>query len=283
MSDQLFTFKTGLCFAVLLAMFLTCPKNALAQETKNPSAFWDGGFTQAKSGQWFWDNGYTNAKSGVEGDLQDPGNTDGKSGLKPPSQWFFIPPERYFENVDPNEIDENRKKSYTPYALAMISQNVNYHGIVLSKGYYQIKLGTGAEGSPKTNLQALATKPPKAQETGNFNPAGLPQFAPSGIPDSDPRPQLSPLPPQELSTAKSDNAGDALASIPDASPTGQILIFKKLGNVVAVLPVERIEPYKRAKGEKKAKLPLARISFEQNKPVLKLLYKDKLYMTDLSY
>jgi hypothetical protein len=282
MSDQPFIFKIARGFTPVLALLLICSGSALAQETKNPSSFWDGGFTQAKSGQWFWDNGYTNAKSGVEGDLKDAGNSDGKSGLKPPSQWFFIPPERYFENVDPNEIDENRKKSYTPYALAMISQNVNYHGIVLSKGYYQVKLGTGAEGSPKTNLQALSDKPPKAQETGNFNPAGLPQYAPPSNPNVETLAPLSPLPSPE-NTAPTNIPTEPLVSIPDASPTGQILIFKKLGNVVAVLPVERIEPYKRAKGEKKAKMPLARVTFEQNKPVLKLLYKDKLYMTDLSY
>jgi hypothetical protein len=272
------------------ALILACPGHGWAQETKSPSTFWDGGFTQAKSGQWFWDNGITQAKSGVEGDLKDAGNTDGKSGLKTPSQWYFIPPDRYYENVDPNEIDENRKKSYTPYALAMIPQTVNYHGIVLSKGYYQVKLGTGAEGSPKTNLQALAAKPPKAQETGNFNPAGLPQFEPGISPDLTPPEtplsemgSLNPISPTMSPAMSPALNAEPLASVPEVSPTGQLMIFKKLGNVVAVLPVERIESYKRAKGEKKAKMPLARVSFEQNKPVLKLLYKDKLYMTDLSY
>lgn len=252
----------SLALALSISLLGALPLAGWGEPVKSAPGFWDDSLTKAKSGTWFWDGGLTNAKSGVEADLYDPNDSTGKSGVKPPHQWFFIPPERYYENVDPNEIADTRKKDYVPYAVALFTQNVAYRGVIISKGYYQVKLGAATGGSPKTNLTAMAEKANdpafKPQSTQNFYPNGLPQLAP---PDAPP-PEEAPAPPPE--------------------PT-QTFILKKLGNVVAVLPVEKVEPYKRPKGEKKSKQPLAKVFLENQVPVLKLLYKDKLYTTILSY
>lgn len=231
--------------SLMLLAFAFCHQAAMAE-----TGFWDDNFTHAKSG--IWDDNFTRAKSGVEGDLLDPGNSDGKSGLKVPTQTFFIPPPRDFENVDPEEIADNKKKDYSPYALALFPQNFVYRGVTISKGYYQVKLGDRNDGSPKANLNELAKKPPSRQ-TVNFAPNGLPEDA---------VPQTS-------------EASD------DFDDVKRTLVLKKLGNVVLVLPVDRREVRKRAKGEKKIKRPISKVEFENHMPVLKYFIKNTVYSTYL--
>jgi hypothetical protein len=119
----------------------------------------------AQQAKGIWDDHGTNAKSGVEGTLLDPGSTEGQSGVKPPPQTYFIPPPRQYEEVDPEEIRETKKRDYTPYALAQLPQTITYRGKLIPKGYYQIKLGFRNEGSPKTNLNETPTLSPEEQET----------------------------------------------------------------------------------------------------------------------
>lgn len=233
---------TGLTIVcLLLAMG---PPFGLAQ-TKG---IWDDTLTKAKSG--IWDDTFTRAKSGVEGNLMDPGNSDGKSGLKTPPQTFFIPPPRYFEDVDPDELDDTRKKDYSPYALARFTQTVTYQGKRLETGYYLVKLADRWGGSPKTNLHTLTPVATTQPGAPGMQPAI--QSPPTTIPE------------------------------PEGDDTRQTLVLKQLGKVIMVLPVHRKERYKPPKGQKRSRHAMAEVVMENHRPVLKYYFKKMVYMTDLT-
>jgi hypothetical protein len=99
---------------------------------------------------------------------------------------------------------------------------------------------------------------------GSFYEDGLPQHAPP-----DPGEDIAPPPVPANKQPKEKYAR-------------QTFVIKKLGNVVAVLPIERSERYKRKKGEKKLKNPVATIVMENHLPVLKVYWKDTVYSTVLS-
>src|SRR3712207_5109025 len=75
-----------------------------------------------------WDGNWTQAESGRGGVIYDPGTTQGNAGTDERPQRFFIPPPRDWAHVDPEEPDDYKRKDYTPYALARITQTVQYQG-----------------------------------------------------------------------------------------------------------------------------------------------------------
>lgn len=241
-----------LVWMTLIGLALSMPVAGLQPTFAQTKGIWDGTLTQAKSG--IWDDTYTHAKSGVEGDPIDPGNSDGKSGVKNPPWTFFIPPPRYYENVDPEQISDNKKKDYSPYALALFPQNFTYRGRAISKGYYLVKLGDEDGGSPKTNLHAEFPKeyPTVTDPVADFQRE------------------------QEKHKTRQEKKEEAASA-------ARTLILEQLGNVITVLPINRREAYKAEKGQpKKFKRALAEVVFENHVPLLKYYYKKTIYVTDLS-
>jgi hypothetical protein len=194
-----------------------------------------------------WDGNGTEAKSGVEGELFDPGNTDGQSGVKSNPRNFWIPPVPQHEVVDPDELDDNAGKDYSPYALAQFGGKFSYQGTAIPKGYYHLKLGRVDAGSPKTHL-----------------PGQAPQ---KSIPDDLDKKQRKAL---EKQLKKEKKAGNYNS-----------FVLKQLGKVIAVIPIERREAYEPPEGEKPPKRPMARIVYEEHRPVLKVVYGKSVYSTVL--
>ena len=108
---------------------------------------WDDRWTDAKSGWW--------AAPDANGDKN---NSD--TGASPRPQHFVIPPAPLFSDVDPDELDDNHHKNYTPYALARITQRFNINGHWFPKGYYEIKPGFMGDGSPNTLASQVDTNTP---------------------------------------------------------------------------------------------------------------------------
>ncbi len=95
-----------------------------------------------------WDGDWTEGQSGVEPNLYDEGNSDTKSGLDGKYEFFYIPPVPQWEQVDWEELQDNRKGNKSPYVILQIPQPVKFRGQWLTKGYYLVKIGDSNDGSP---------------------------------------------------------------------------------------------------------------------------------------
>jgi hypothetical protein len=188
-----------------------------------------------------WDGQWTDGKSGQDY-LYDKDDSTGKAGTEEPAQVFLIPPPRDYMNVDPEELDDyfkQRKKDYSPYALLRLPQAIRYEGVTIPKGYYEVKAGEWGDGSPNIRLNA-------------------PQ-------------QLPPLQPQ--STGKTNQSSSK------PLPGQRVLIIKRLGNVIAVVPIHEIRFYKPPRKDKIPKRALAWLETEERQPVLKYYEKHWIFST----
>lgn len=262
-----------------------------------------------------WDNNWTQGRSGNGDVIYDPDSSHGDSGNPERPQKFLTPPVRDYADVDPDELNEyfkRRNKDYSPHALVRLSQDIHYAQVRIPKGYYQIEAAGPSHGSARANIQvttgatqisdvipALPHKKVKKQSPAQSSPppdahtianplATPPPVAldATGSPASE---QIS-LPP--LSPEQMDWAGLSQATSPTATPipsplpvipknTPRTLVFKRLGRVVAVLPIHRMEPYKPKRKEKIPKHALAWVETENRRPVLKFYHKKRLYTTVL--
>lgn len=102
----------------------------------------------------YWDDYWSSGSSGYRYGFPDPGSSEDKSGESPKDfpQHYWIPPQRYWEDVDPENLVEQEGHHYTPYAVVLLQRDCEYRGWKLPKGYYQVKLGQLGDGSPKTQL-----------------------------------------------------------------------------------------------------------------------------------
>jgi hypothetical protein len=191
-----------------------------------------------------WDNNLTQGRSGVEGDLGDEKNSDWKSGLKTPNTWFFIPPKRQFADVDLDEVGAEKAYRYATDPVVLLNQTVRVQGRWIPKGYYQVKLGDANDGSLNVQLASTAQ--------------AMPQM-------------IQPV-----------QAGGRNQPLPQP-PAFSTFVFKKLGKVVAVVPISTVAPFTPPKKEKrKYKQPVAMVELENQVPVLKIYYKQMVYAAPLS-
>ena len=170
---------------------------------------WDGNWTQAKSGTEgaLYDQGTEMGVAGTKGRIYDPGNSTGKAGTKEPPQKFWIPPNPQFADVDLKDADNYYRKDYSPYAMVLFPQNVTFGNQFLQKGYYLVQPGSADDGSAnKSQRQFIAQ-------------------------NTDPN-EITPNLPSLQSTNQ---------ELPEDMPA-TALIVKKLGKVVAVLPVDMTIP-----------------------------------------
>lgn len=234
---------------------------------------------------WAWDGRWTQAVSG-DGIFNDPGSSQGDAGTPERPQTFFTPPPRDYVDVDPEELSDyfdRRNRHYSPYALARIEQNIRYQGIVIPKGYYVIKPGDTNDGSPRINFNTTVTTsntqnqtlPPISSSQATFSlenepePAAPSATAPSGNPPTTSTP-VSLTPPEKRQPGLQVGNPD----------TYRIFVIKRLGKVIAVVPIHRMESYKPSRKEKLPKHALAWVEMENRHPVLKFYYKKRVYATD---
>jgi hypothetical protein len=234
---------------VLLALLLVClspspPCLAADKDTIQPSVYKQPGF---------WDGEFTDGSSGWQYGHPDPGSSEGKTGQKNKDypQHFWIPPLRQFEDTDPEELEEQEGHSYSPYALLLLPVDVKYKDWKLPKGYYQVKLGQNNDGSPKTrlapqdqrpftpslaNLKTPTYKPPtKMEQLKAKTPwLGRSKTAVNTEEVLDLPPLLVPDPTVSKPPTPSK---DSFAEQSLQQRFVSTLVIKKLGKVVAVLPV----------------------------------------------
>jgi len=232
---------------------------------------------------WAWDGDWTHAHSGKVGLFDDPGSSDGKSGTDPPQKYYKANP-RDFVDVDPEELDDyfNRyKKEYSPYALARITQNIRYNNVFIPKGYYLIKPGDINDGSPRISLKNV--EPPTELVAPNAVPIGrlaATQPVMDEIPAVDTE-TLPPMPPSAYPETPSPPSPPATGNtLKSGEPVYQVFVIKKLGKVVAVVPINRMEIYKPKRKEHVPKHALAWLEQENRRPVLKFYYRKRLYSTE---
>ncbi len=203
---------------------------------------------------WAWDMRWTNAVSGNGDVLYDAGSSHGTAGTDEPPQTFHAPPPRDFADVDPEELDDyfdRRNKDYVPYALARVERNIVYNGqLMLPKGYYLIKAGDDMDGSPRVDARLW----------------NAPQVSAAASVQS--------LPPAASTSTVGQNPQNAKA------PSYRVFVIKRLGKVVAVVPIHRVEAYKPPQKEKLPRQALAWVEMENRHPVLKFYYKKRIYSTD---
>ncbi len=247
-----------------------------------------------------WDDNWTQARSG-DTLLYDKDSKHGNAGTDERPQTFFIPPPRDFWDVDPEELGDYGKKQYTPYALARVTQNISYNGFVLTPGYYLIKPGDYNDGSPRTNLGTqpstaylqpppAASSPGPAQDAGAASPALPPMAEP---PPSQPGMRLDPAPAGEAGMQPISDTSPSLPPLQAPAPAPgpddakaqeesayKVFVLKKLGRVIAVIPIHRMEHYNPPRKEKAPRHAVAWVAVENNHPVLKFYYKKRIYSTD---
>lgn len=198
-------------------------------------------------GNWAfsWDGDWTDGKSGQDY-IYDKENSTGKAGSDPP-QTFLKPSDRDYLNVDGKELDDYFKqrhhKDYTPYAVLRLPHAIRYQGMTIQAGYYHLKIGGWNEGSP---IKTLQTPPPQ--------------------------PALSLPPPKP---------GAKPANPPKKLPMQQVFIFKDHGNVIAVMPIQRVSIYKPKRKDKVPKCSLAWLEEENRQSVIKYYDKHWLFSTTL--
>lgn len=229
-----------------------------------------------------WDGDWTQARSGRVGMFDDPTSSDGKAGTDPPQKYYTANPRDYVD-VDPEELDDyfNRyNKEYSPYALVRITQNIRYNNVFIPKGYYLIKPGDVNDGSPRVSLKNVA--PPTELVAPNSVPIGR-LAATRPVMDEIPAVDTETLPPMpspqpvEPSLPPPGATGNTLKS---GEPVHQVFVIKKLGKVVAVVPINRMEVYKPKRKDHIPKQALAWLEMENRRPVLKFYYRKRLYSTE---
>lgn len=214
---------------------------------------------------WAWDGDWTDGKSG-QAYIYDPDNSTGRAGSDPP-QTFLTPPDRDYRNADPKELDDyfaQRKKDYSPYALLRLTQALRYKATTLPPGYYQVKIGLLGEGSPQENEQSLenpvATLGPVLPPIQVTSAASTPSAEAPSQAGSQQSPKLKQIPSNKV-------------------PPQRVMIIKRLGNVVAVVPLHTVTIIKPARKEKIPKRALAWVEVENRQPVLKYYAKPWLFST----
>jgi hypothetical protein len=171
---------------------------------------WDGEWTNAKSGTEgaLYDQGSTLGTAGTEGRIHDPGDSTSKAGGDP-VQTYWIPNNPQFADVDQNESRDYRHHDFSPYVLVQFSHDVKYGSQAIGKGYYLVQPAGPLAGSPNKSLEQVRATDFTLGDTHVIPP---------------------PVSSQKWFKPK-----------PPPSPA-QALILKKLGKVVAVLPVQQAMP-----------------------------------------
>jgi hypothetical protein len=247
-----------------------------------------------------WDGNWTEAPSG---DLwKQPEGTDGVGHSDERPETFFIPTRPDFKDVDPEELSDyfhRYRKEYTPYALARIQQTLHYQNLVLPKGYYLIKPGDETDGSPQVTLKTNTLPPLQAEPMAMppENPMVGSRFEYVGQVQSATRPSelirqakaaMPPAAPSNitLSASKTQKVVGPSAKPVSGSTAGssekiyQVFVIKKLGRVVAVVPIHRMENYRPKRKDKIPHQALAWVEEENRHPVLKFYYRKRIYSTD---
>ena len=207
-----------------------------------------------------WDGEWTDAKSGRTGLFEDPGSTHGQAGTDPP-QKYYTPAPRDYADVDPEELNDYFKrwdKDYSPYALARITQDLHYRQFVLPKGYYLIKPGDIQDGSPHVKLKNL--EPTIAESEP------LPEVEEDAQPTSKKKASKKPSPKKNETTLQHS--------------AYQVLVIKRQGKVIVVVPIHRRQFYRPAYHDKIPNRALAWVEEEDRHPVLKFYFHNWLYATD---
>jgi hypothetical protein len=209
-----------------------------------------------------WDGEWTDAESGRTGLFEDPGSTHGQAGTDPP-QKYYTPAPRDYADVDPEELNDYFQrwdKDYSPYALARITQDLHYRQFVLPKGYYLIKPGDIQDGSPHVKLKDL-------------EPA---------IAESQPLPEVEDEDAAKLTGKKQSPKKPSKKSNETTlhHSAYQVLVIKRQGKVIVVVPIHRRQFYRPAYHDKIPNHALAWVEEEDRHPVLKFYFHNWLYATD---
>ena len=235
-----------------------------------------------------WDGDWTDAHSGRTGLFENPGSTDGQAGTDPPQKYYTAAPRDYSE-VDPEELDDyfhRRDKNYTPYALARVDQDLHYNQLTVPKGYYLIKPGDAQDGSERVKLNNL--NGPPLPDTGLVPVANAPnRVQPQSL--NAPR-SASPEPMPAVNTPASLNSPSPGVQAPasqNANAQGkvkvspyEVLVIKRQGKVVMVVPIHRRQMYIPARKDKIPNRALAWVEEEDRHPVLKFYFHHWIYATD---
>jgi hypothetical protein len=263
-------------------------------------------FLTAASAAFAWDGSWTHAKSGQDY-LYDEKNSQGNAGTKERPQKFLIPPTPDYIEVDPEELHDyfdRKNRHYAPYALARITRSIRYNNVFIPKGYYLIKPGDLNDGSARVSLKTLQgyEAPPSSQpvtESGNaitMQTASQNEESPSitdGLASA-----ISARSRQEgagpsTSAASPSATGEEVAPrlqpkpVPQPNPpqvsdkerVHRAFIFKQLGKVIAVVPIHEMESYRPPKGEKAPKQAVAWLELQEQRPVLRFYYRQRIYTT----
>lgn len=240
----------------------------------------------------FWDGEFTEASSGYHYGYPDPGSSEGEAGIdkKDRPEHFWIPPDRQWENVDPERLKDyegnwfSGGEAYTPYAVVLFPRDLVYRKWALPHGYYQIKVGQANDGSPSTRLH------------GSESPSVYPAL--SGVDLRAKRRWWQKLKFWERKGPEPILV-DGMAIQPNqrlvpgrnrAAWLGETLVIERLGTVKAVVPVIRTEVWKQAKEQGMApakpnkKHPLTGlVSLRGERAVLKVTDGKWVYISELDY
>lgn len=246
-------------FGLLYACFILTSAVSLA---------WDGNWTSARSGEYPYDSE----------------DSTGKTGVPNAPQLFPTTPSLDYSDVDPEELDDyythgKKARTYTPYALARVSQELRYNSkILISPGYYLIKTGDFQDGSPnKHNLPVEdGSLPPGTSTASNPGESTNIYRAPT-------KKRFSLINRKKSGkTSGGVKSNDAFGTSDSLSPSGdngdsksplpgggmpRVFIIKKQSKVIAVVPIHHAQTYlpisekklieNPFKKEKKSKKPLS--------------------------
>jgi hypothetical protein len=257
-------------------------------------------FLVTASAAFAWDGSWTHAKSGQDY-LYDEKNSQGNAGTKERPQKFLIPPTPDYIEVDPEELHDyfdRKNRHYAPYALARITRGIRYNNVFIPKGYYLIKPGDLNDGSARVSLKTLQgyEAPPSSQPGA--------ETAHTGTPEADSTPEESPSVTDGLAKAisarsKRESAGPSTSAgspsttgeeiaprlqpnppqVSDKERVHRSFVFKQLGKVIAVVPIHEMETYRPPKGEKAPKQAVAWLELQDQRPVLRFYYRQRIYTT----
>lgn len=259
---------------------------------------------------WAWDGDWTHARSGEgQGYIYDKKDSTGDAGTKERPQNFLIPPVRDYADVDPEELSDyfdRKNRHYSPYAMARITRELRYNNVVIPKGYYLVKPGDIYDGSPRTNLNTLYGRPANTPMTAP--PSQISREDRTAMADADP----SVLDGMYASIEARSNGSERLYEVqtPSASATVHMsedgvglrldpmpvpekdppevdkerrvyrtFVLKRLGKVVAVIPVHEMETYWPKWKEHIPRHALAWVEVQDQRPVLRFYYKHRIYST----
>jgi hypothetical protein len=212
------------------------------------SLAWDGDWTSARSGEFPYDSE----------------DSTGKTGVPNAPQLFPTTPSLDYSDVDPQELDDyythgQKSRTYTPYALARVSQELRYNSkIVLPPGYYLVKTGNFQDGSPnKHNLPTedgslppgTSTASSAAESTTIYRAPTKKRFSLMNRQKRGKEEALAKA--QEASGNASNSAdssqnstesGDAKSPLPGGG-LPRVFIIKKQSKVIAVIPIHHAQTY----------------------------------------